>query len=187
MLNTRRSNGFTVVELLVLLVVLVLLALVVLPALLNPIVVSSKIKCVNNLKNVGLSFRIFATDNEDRFPQEIMLSNGVARANIDAVRVFLTLSNELSTPKILLCPNDAKRRQAKAFTNMSGENVSYFASLTATEQLPQAFLAGDRNLLSNGVSVPPGLFPLSTNVQAGWSQEIHEGRGNICMGDGSVQ
>lgn len=186
MRNTRRSQGFSAIELIVLLAILSAAILLVLPALTRPKTVPSKIKCVNNLKNIGLAFSIFSNDHDGRFPAEIMRENGVPREEIDARRVFLTLSNELSTPMILNCPNDAQRRKASAFTNLAATNISYFASLTATKELPLAFLAGDRNLLSNGVAVPPGLFPLSTNVRTGWSQDIHAGKGNICMAVGAV-
>jgi prepilin-type processing-associated H-X9-DG protein len=104
-----------------------------------------------------------------------------------ALRVFLTLTNELFTPVLLHCPSDTNRTMATNFADLTSRHLSYFASITAMETMPQAFLTGDRNLLSNGLPVRRGLFPLSTNVQSGWTSEIHNGQGNICMGDGSVQ
>lgn len=53
---------------------------------------AQSIKCVSNLKNIGLATRIFATDNQDYFPTS-----------------FLQMTNELSTPLILICPSDAAR------------------------------------------------------------------------------
>ncbi|MGZ8939448.1 MAG: type II secretion system protein, partial [Limisphaerales bacterium] len=148
---------------------------------------ATRIKCVSNLKNIGLSFRIFATDNSDLFPQQRMLSNGVSMAEIDVVRVFGALSNEIADPKILICPADKERKAAASFTNLSARNISYFASLSAEETLPQAFLAGDRNIATNGVAVGTGLLAVTTNSSLSWTKELHVEQGDILMGDGSVQ
>ncbi len=66
------------------------------------------------------------------------------------------MSNELSTPKVLLCPSDASVRtvgqnfnaaaagpNAGTFTN---GNVSYFVCGDASDAYPQLILAGDRNI-----------------------------------------
>lgn len=189
MRNARRSLGFTSVALLVMVVMLGIVAWMLIPHFLGPkgSRKSPRIKCVNNLKNIGLVFQIFSTDNDDLFPPQVLASDGVSLEGSGALRVFLTLSNMLSTPALLHCPCDTNRATATGFTNVTSRNLSYFASITAMQSMPQAFLAGDRNLLSNGVPVRRGLFPLSTNVQSGWTSEIHSGQGNICMGDGSVQ
>jgi hypothetical protein len=36
-----------------------------------------EIKCRNNLKNIGLAFRIYVSDNNDEFPQTTMLRKGL--------------------------------------------------------------------------------------------------------------
>src|SRR5688572_31790782 len=93
--------GLSLLELMVLVGVMALLAMIFLPYLARSNRPAARIKCVNNLKNVGLAFRIFATDNNDLFPGQVMASNGWHK--VDVVSVYQMLSNELSTPKILLC------------------------------------------------------------------------------------
>ena len=39
-----------------------------LPALAKAKAKATRIKCVNNLKQAGLAFRVFANDNDDRYP-----------------------------------------------------------------------------------------------------------------------
>jgi hypothetical protein len=175
------------VELLAIVTVIVVLGWLMMPRMTSCGASATRIKCVNNLKNVGLAFRIFATDNGAMFPAEMMVSNGVELASIDIVSLYGYLLNELSTPKILLCPEDKKKKEAASFTNFSGKNISYFASLTAKETLPTAFLAGDRNLMTNGVPVSPGLLTLTTNLAIGWTKELHKEQGDVTMADGSVQ
>src|SRR5688572_7740610 len=127
--------GLSLLELMVLVAVMALIAMVLLPMLggRHRHASHGRIKCVNNLKNVGLAFRIFATDNNDLFPGQVMASNGVELANMDVVTVLKYLSNELSTPKILICPKDEKREETTNFVSLTAKNLSYFASLSASE------------------------------------------------------
>jgi hypothetical protein len=70
---------------------------------------------VNNLKNVGLAMRIFAMDNEGRFPFELSVENGGTRelhAFGEPFHTFKALSNEISTPKIAFCPQDKQKAEA---------------------------------------------------------------------------
>jgi hypothetical protein len=102
------------------------------------------------------------------------------------LQIFSLLTNELSSPRLLYCPDDKKRHAAGSFTNFTLRNISYFANLTLTEDRPQGFLAGDRNIETNSVPVS-GKLVLSTSTPVGWSKEMHHEQGNIAMGDGSVQ
>ena len=135
-MKRRDRGGFTLIEVLVMVAVVAIIGLFFLqPA--GRVRRGPRIKCVSNLKNVGLAFRIFATDNGDRFPAEVMLTNGVPLKSLDALCVYLTLTNELSTPKILSCPEDKKRKEAESFRNLELKNISYFVSLSAGATIPQ--------------------------------------------------
>ena len=197
------------IETLVIVIVLCVLALMVLPKLVHPPRRSPKIKCVNNLKNVGLAFRTFATDNNDRFPMQIPVANGGTREFINDPTLiwmhYAALSNELSTPKVLLCPSDILGRvEAKGFNRnyrsqdsvpfSANANLSYFLGPDSSETNPNGILAGDRNI-TNADKAPfsygvarVGL--LGTNhtdrAGAGWDHNVHEHAGNIALGDGSV-
>jgi prepilin-type processing-associated H-X9-DG protein len=189
-LSRKSQAGLSLLELIVLVAVMGLLAMVILPLVARARFPAHKIKCVNNLKNVGLAFRIFATDNNDLFPPALMVSNGVDVTKIEAITVFRALSNELSTPIILYCEKDTKRKKANGnFDTMTVKNISYFASLSANETNPLSILAGDRNLMTNGKPVGSGVSAMLTNAAGAWSwsREIHEEQGNIAMADGSVQ
>ena len=77
--------------------------------------------------------------------------------------MFLCLSNELRTPKILFCPaeyENAYRQTAGTFAGLQTPgsnqilyindlNVSYFIGVDARETSPLMFLAGDHNVGGN--------------------------------------
>jgi prepilin-type processing-associated H-X9-DG protein len=99
---------------------------------------------------------------------------------------FTVMSNELSTPKILLCPADANRVFATDFNGFGNSNISYFVGIDADDTVPQEFLAGDRNI-TNGSPVVNGILHLATNRPVGWTHEMHNRQGNVALADGSVQ
>jgi prepilin-type processing-associated H-X9-DG protein len=110
----------------------------------------------------------------------------IATGNVAAC--FQVMSNELSTPKILLCPEDTKHIAATNFsTGFSGANISYFVNSDAAEIYPQMILDGDDNLLVDGKRAQSGILNLWTNSSVAWTKDRHHGAGNIGMADGSAQ
>jgi len=182
-------RAFTVMEALVLTAVIVVLLMAFLPRLAESNHHASRINCVNNLKQIGLAVRIWYGDKGDKYPMNLPVAQGGAQELLAAGNVtacFQVMSNELATPKILICPVDKRHTPATNFdAPLTRNNVSYFLALNASESDPQAILSGDDNLIQNGRTLPPGLVNLATN-QTTWTTARHSG-GNILLGDGSVQ
>jgi len=190
-LSTRRETAMTLFEVGVVVAVVLILAAVFLPR--ARISHSPETYCINNLKQVGLAYRIWEGDNGDKYPMGISVTNGGSMEMVatgDVVQTFLSMSNELSTPKILLCPVDATRSAALTFDSRFGpRNISYFVGVNVTNDLnPQSVLSGDSDLALAGKSpFAPGLVALATNAPIEWSNSRHTHKGNIGLADGSVQ
>jgi len=185
--SARNDKAFTLVEMLVVVVVMVVLAGFLLPALAKARAKAHRISCISNLKQMGLAFRIFATDHGDRFPMQVWTNAAELTASeAFPLRYFVGMSNELSVPYVLVCPSDT-RRSATHWTNVTRSNLSYFVGLEAMETFPQMLLAGDRNLTDRGQPVGPGLFPITTNTVLGWTDAMHREAGNLLLADGSAQ
>lgn len=188
--TNRNEAGLTRREVFSLVLVLSFLALMFLPPVRGPHR-SSRLGCINNLKQIGLGFRIWASDNDDRFPMQVSITNGGTmelNERDDVFPHFLVMSNELNTPKILLCPADKQRQVAATFSNgLANSNISYFVGLDAKESLPQMWLAGDDSFSINGNAARAGLLSLSTNASVAWIKTRHRYKGNVALADGSVQ
>jgi len=186
--RSSRKAAFTLVGLLVIIAVLAILAAMLLPALARAKGKSKRIQCVNNLKQSGLAFRIWEGDNNDKLPMDVPMAKGGTKefnTGADTFRHFQVMSNELSTPKILICPADT-RIVANNFARLKNQNVSYFVGLEANDEFPQRFLDGDRNI--TGESDPEnGILKLVPGQRVSWTQDIHVNQGNVGLSDGSVQ
>jgi hypothetical protein len=102
-------------------------------------------------------------------------------------RCFRVMSNELNNPNVLICPTDS-RSPAMNLKELSNTNLSYFVNLDAVgESNTNMLLAGDRNLVVDGVAVGAGMFTLTSTNQVGWSGTMHKTNGYVLMADGSVQ
>jgi prepilin-type N-terminal cleavage/methylation domain-containing protein/prepilin-type processing-associated H-X9-DG protein len=197
-------GGMTLFEVLVVIAVVLVVAAFLLPALAPRHRYSPTIRCVNNLKQVGRAFIVWAGDNNDKFPMELSVTNSGTMeltGTGEVWRHFDVMSNELSTPKLLFCPTDtdSKRTMANQFASagyspagpivrFSGNsNTSYFIGVEATESNPSTPLAGDRNITLSNLALRAGLHSLPTNAPTGWSDKMHVRQGNILFADGSVQ
>lgn len=181
----------TLFEVGVCIAIVMVLAILFLPALSKARRRPSSLNCVNNLKQLGLAYRIWAGDNGDMMPMGISVTKGgsmemVATGNVE--HTFIVMSNELSTPKILFCPQDTGRIALNNFSGLANANISYFVGVDATNDAnPQLILSGDGNFQISVIAVKPGLLALESNTIVQWSGVRHVKTGNLGLSDGSVQ
>lgn len=144
----KRTRGydveaFTLVELLVVLAVVALMAAVLLPAPQRGKQRARRIQCTNNLKQLGLVFRFLAINGGAESSAQVPTNQQatVRTTTIgEAFRYFQVMSNELTAPKLLVCPADV-RVPAKDFgPGFSNTNLSYFVGLDAEESNARMFL-----------------------------------------------
>ncbi len=222
------QRAFTLVELLVVIAIIVVLAAIQLPALANTKSKVQRIHCSDNLKRVGVAFRTWTENHNGRTPMQVPRASGGSYEIVGVAAtapwtngpppplqgvwgIFLVMSNELNTPKILYCPSDsahshnasgAAHVQATVFgpktTTVEGfqndYNVSYFVGVDAHFNSPNMLLSGDHNL---GTSIDqsqalPQFSSAGTNeswatTAIGWQNNNHLYQGNVLMADGSVQ
>jgi prepilin-type N-terminal cleavage/methylation domain-containing protein/prepilin-type processing-associated H-X9-DG protein len=191
----RARSAFTLIELLVVIFVLAILAAILLPATTSHCGPrSTLVICINNLRQVNLSFTMYANDNGGNYPMGVSVKDGGTRDFIYTTHIFphyekLAKYKYIPGQQYLICPADKTRKAAtnsEAFTDL---NISYFlnADCSSTNNPLKSFLAGDRNLMKNGHPVFPGTLIITTNVNLTWSQEIHQNGGSLAFADGHVE
>lgn len=195
-----RRFGFTLIELLVVIAIIAVLAAMLVPALAKAQAKARRIVCVNNLRQVGLAFRMWSHDHDGRFSWWLDPPEGT-RAIGEAWAQFAFVSNELVTPKVLRCPTDKERVTAETFGADAGNGfaglkdkaLSYWIGCEAGDYIPGHELAGDRNIGRNNLSCGVvGLYGSITSLnpnypETEWDNTMHVRSGNIVLVDGSVQ
>lgn len=187
--DNQQSDALTLIEVIVVIAVMVVLLGLLVPWSTNA--PSKRTSCARYLKSIGLAARIFATDNEDKLPWQVSANAGGSRefqsVPNSAFRHFLVMSNELSTPRIIVGPEDKRRTWATNWViGFNNQNLSYFVGFNASETNAKSILSGDRYLTT---SRPPmdGFLELTPKDAIGWAQDFHRYKGNLLFGDGSVR
>jgi type II secretory pathway pseudopilin PulG len=194
-MKPSNTKAFTMLELLVVLLLVIVLVGALIPSLSHRKKKAIRIQCINNLKQVGLGFRIFEQDH-GKYPMQFRTNDfdGPAYASDKLMfRYFQSLSNELSNPKYLTCPQDRQRHAAINFdADLDSSHVSYFIGLNAKGDKPTSLLAGDRNLVAEtqpakGVlEITPNQAADSSSPAISWSNEIHTNVGHVLFADSHV-
>jgi len=114
--------------------------------------VTQKTGCEYNMRQVGLAFKIWALDHNDQFPFNVstnsggtleLCSPGPDGFEKNPVPHFQIISEELSTPSYLACPNDKTKHAASNFESLQLANVTYLlrTGTNVNAQNPQQVLA----------------------------------------------
>ena len=118
--------------------------------------------CNINLKTLGLAVRLYAQDNEDRFPPNI-----------------LCISEGVLTPKTYICPSDTVRKPAENWAAFTAANQTYeYFGNNTSERYPNSLLF--RCPIHFGVCLSDGSVQMLTAER--YAREVIQSDGRLFWG-----
>ena len=188
--KTRVSPAFTLIELLVVIAIIAILAGLLLPALGRAKEDSLRIKCINNVKQLGMGMQMYGDDNNALLP---MAGGTVLRGSTNPPPWTQPLAVYYNNTNILFCPSLSQFFNKSPYNYFMGSRAAYIeagesqasVSFKSISFPAQYILSGDCNYAFETTDADPDNYTQDT-LFANLPPREHSGWLNVFFGDQHV-
>ena len=173
--SIRRIKGFTLIELLVVIGVIALLVAILLPALLSVQSEAKAIKCLSNIRQLGIGLRLYASNNKEQYPINVTSPTSKHWDDAASLGPFVAVpTSAMNLSSVFWCPADPEAQRSYSMNIWASSAADRsITSLTTGRLWPPRRCSTVMLLLAESWSyqagVGTGLVPSSTIGAAGTS------------------
>lgn len=151
-MKSIKQNGFTMVELLVTIAIIVVFSAIAVPISLSLRDKSRQVKCIGNLKQIGVGLHMYLGDNSDILPE---LAMGRSSKDSDEPVIETVLAGYVESEEVFRCPCDHEEYRKTGCSyhwniTQNGRDItdlSFFGNDNRPEVIP---LVSDKEAWHNG-------------------------------------
>jgi len=206
-LQPRKTKGFTLVELLVVIGIIALLISILLPSLNRARETANRVKCASNLRQIGQAILLYANENKGAYPRTVVTTNlatvtptwgsgsatptanadpfaGIAPPGLNDVSasLFLLLRTQEITPEVFTCPSSNAEKWDFGGGSNTALNWCNWTSAGILKNLSYSY----QNPFASTAAIASG-FKLNTSISADFAvaSDLNPGQATIAGNAGT--
>lgn len=171
----KSHSGFTLIEILIVIVIIALLGVIISPMLGKMIDRAQSIRCMKNLQQIGIAVSNYGTENNGKIPKiEPYPDQPIYEPEDEAKGMFETLEDYGITKVTLACPSDQK--EGNDFKS-KGNSYEWIPITDEENQMsPSIYRRGGQR------AAKPSRLRITMDIE-----NVHFGRRNFLFLDGHVK